>query len=81
MMSIDDYIDNIFWYDRNNEKSMKYNICALFKIYKLVVFDILVKVKKEICEMPLNKSFQNHITLIITCWNNQLNTKISYENS
>ena len=81
MMSIDDYINNIFWYDRNNEKCIKHNICALIKIYKLVIFDILVKVKKEICEMPLNKSFQNHITLIITCWNNQLNTKISYENS
>jgi hypothetical protein len=81
MMSIDEYIFNVFWYDNKNDKNMKNNICELYKLYKLFIYDIIVKIKIEIENIPLNKSFQNHMTYIITCWNNQLNTKINYENS
>lgn len=80
-ISINDYINNVFWYDLIDVKEVKYNFKILFDRYKKYIYDLLVNLKIEIDNIPLNKCFQNHLMMVISCATNDLNTKIAYHSN
>ena len=49
-------------------------------IYKDSIYYILEDLINEICYLPINRYYQNNISLVISCATNHLNTKIGYEN-
>jgi hypothetical protein len=83
-ISINDYIDNIIWFDNansNEEKKIEYNLFVLLEKYKTYLYSILEKLKLEILNIPLNHYFQNHIMCVIGCAENKLNTKVAYNSN
>ena len=83
-MNINQFIDDVIWHiphKYNEDKKIEFNLCILMGKYKKYLFNILEKLKLEIYDIPYNKYFQNHIMCIISCANNELNTKISYRNT
>lgn len=81
-LSIDEYINNIFWYDFDKSKIEKIlsNIKAIDYNYNNFGFKILDTLKTEIINIPLNKNFQNFLTFLLGIWEDELNTKIYYYN-
>jgi hypothetical protein len=80
-ISINDFIDNVIWFDfKDDYKNDKliHNLTVLWERYKLYVFKILDKLKKEIINLPLAKYFQNHSMFVMGIFEQRLNTKISY---
>ena len=80
MITINDYINNIYWYnfDKKYQNEIIYNINAIFNNYKLFGFKILDKLKIEAIHIPLNKYFQNHLMFVMGQYQNEINTKIKY---
>ena len=81
LISINDFIDNVIWFDfKDDYKNDKliHNLTVLWERYKLYVFKILDKLKKEIINLPLAKYFQNHSMFVMGIFEQRLNTKISY---
>ena len=81
-LSINEYINNVIWYDFNREHSDKIisNIKALDYNYRNFGFKILDTLKTEIINLPINKNFQNFLTFLVGVWEDELNTKINYSN-
>lgn len=79
-LSIDEYINNIIWYDLNNEHIdiLLKNIKAFYHNYINFGFLILDKLKNELILLPKNKNFQNFLTFLLGIYENDLNTKIDY---
>lgn len=81
-LSIDEYINNVFWFDfdKSNIEKIISNIKAIDFNYKNFGFKILDMLKKEIINIPTNKNFQNFLTFVLGIWEDELNTKIDYNN-
>ena len=79
-LSINQYINNIIWYNLlpENIESIKKNIMFLDINYNLFGFTILDKLKTELIEIPVNKYFQNFLSFSMGIYMNELNTKIDY---
>ena len=79
-LTIDEYINNVFWYnfDENHINKIIYNFKSLGRNYKLFGFVILDKLKTELVNIPTNKNFQNFLTFLVGVWEDELNTKIDY---
>jgi hypothetical protein len=77
-VSIDQYINNIYWYDFDDNSNSKYNLELLFDRYKYSVFSILDKLKNEVMNLPLNKIFQNHLMFVMGVYETRLNTLINF---
>lgn len=83
-MNINDYINNLIWYNPskcNEDKKIEFNLFVLIEKYKKYLFAILEKLKLEIYDIPLNHYFQNHIMCVISCATNDLSTKIAYNSN
>lgn len=81
-LSIDEYINNVFWYDfdKSNIEKIISNIRAIDANYRNFGFKILDILKTEIINIPTNKNFQNFLTFLLGIWEDELNTKIDYYN-
>lgn len=81
-LTIDEFINNIFWYDfdKNNIDKILSNVISIDYNYRQFGFMILDMLKKEIVNIPLNKNFQNFLTFLMGIWEDELNTKIDYYN-
>jgi hypothetical protein len=81
-ISIDNYINNIIWYNNNCEyiDIIKYNINAIDENYKNFGFNLLNGLKTEIIDIPLNPWFQNYLVFVLGIFVNDLSTKINYGN-
>jgi len=81
-LSIDEYINNVFWYDfdKSNIEKIISNIRAIDANYRNFGFKILDTLKTEIINIPTNKNFQNFLTFLLGIWEDELNTKIDYYN-
>ena len=82
-INIDDYIKNIIWFDYDDNfisKEILFNIEILFKKYTKYIYNIINDIVMEVKNLPLNRYYQNNISLVISCATNNLNTKINYEN-
>ena len=77
-VSIDEYINNIYWYDFDDNSNSRYNLELLFDRYKYSIFDILDKLKNEVINLPLNKIFQNHLMFVMGVYETKLNTLINF---
>ena len=77
-VSIDEYINNIYWYDLVDNSNSKYNLELLFERYKYSIFNILDKLKNEVMNLPLNKIFQNHLMFVMGVYETKLNTLINF---
>ena len=79
-LSIDEYINNVIWFDFNKENKNKIisNIRAFDFNYRNFGFKILDTLKTEIVNLPVNKNFQNFLTFLVGVWEDELNTKINY---
>ena len=79
-LNIDEFIDNVIWYDYNETQSEKIisNIKAFDFNYKNFGFKILDILKTEIINIPTNRNFQNFLTFLLGIWEDELNTKIDY---
>ncbi len=77
-VTIDEYINNIYWYDFEKNNNSIYNLELLFNRYKYFVFNILDKLKNEIINLPLNKYFQNHMMFVMGIYETRLNTLIKF---
>jgi hypothetical protein len=78
IVSIDEYINNIYWYDFDDNSNSKYNLELLFDRYKYSIFNILDKLKNEVINLPLNKIFQNHLMFVMGVYETKLNTLINF---
>ena len=81
-LSIDEYLNNVFWYDfdKSNIEKIFANILAIDYNYKNFGFKILDMLKTEIINIPVNKNFQNFLSFLLGIWEDELNTKIDYYN-
>jgi len=83
-INIDNFLNNVLWfnYEKNNNLNPEilHNFEILFNIYKDSIYYILEDLINEICYLPINRYYQNNISLVISCATNHLNTKIGYEN-
>ena len=77
-VSIDEYINNIYWYDFDDNSNSRYNLELLFDRYKYSIFNILDKLKNEVMNLPLNKIFQNHLMFVMGVYETKLNTLINF---
>ena len=77
-VSIDQYINNIYWYDLDDNSNSRYNLELLFNRYKYSIFNILDKLKNEVMNLPLNKIFQNHLMFVMGVYETKLNTLINF---
>jgi hypothetical protein len=77
-VSINEYINNIYWYNLEDNNSSKYNLELLFNRYKYSIFNILDKLKNEVTNLPLNKIFQNHLMFVMGVYETKLNTLINF---
>lgn len=78
-LSIDEYINNIIWYSNDCDNiNVNKNILSLNYNYEHFGFNILDKLKQEIINLPASKIFQNYLTFVMGQYNNELNTKIDY---
>jgi hypothetical protein len=77
-VSIDEYINNIYWYDFDDNSNSRYNLEILFNRYKYSIFNILDKLKNEVINLPLNKIFQNHSMFVMGVYETKLNTLINF---
>lgn len=79
-LTIDEYINNVLWYDLNFDYKNKIfdNIRAFGYNYANFGFEILDSLKQEIVDLPINKNFQNFLTFVVGIWEDELNTKIDY---
>lgn len=79
-LNIDEYINNIIWFDFDDTEIDKIiaNIKAFDYNYKSFGFTIIDALKKEIVNIPTNKNFQNFLTFLLGIWEDELNTKIDY---
>ena len=79
-LSIDEYLNNIIWFDFNEEYIDKIlnNIFVLDSNYRNFGFKILDLLKNEIVNIPINKNFQNFLTFLVGVWEDELSTKINY---
>lgn len=82
-VSIDQYINNVFWYDSNPDELeyIKYNLESFSNNYVEFGFNILDQLKIELINLPANKFFQNYLTFVMGRYTNELNTKVDYNNS
>ena len=80
-VDIDEYLNNIIWYDLNKKcvQNIIYNLEAILNNYRLFGFKILDKLKVEIINIPLNPYFQNNLTFVMGQYTNELNTKIDFD--
>lgn len=81
-LSIDEFINNIFWFDLNIEyiDLIHHNIKMFDFNYKNFGFEILDKLKTEITNIPTNRNFQNFLSFLVGVWEDELNTKKDYRN-
>ena len=81
-LSIDEYINNVFWYDfdKSNIEKIISNVKSIDHNYRNFGFKILDILKTEIINIPTNKNFQNFLTFVLGIWEDELNTKIDYYN-
>jgi hypothetical protein len=81
-LSIDEYLNNVFWFDINTEfiKIIHENIESINFNYINFGFQILDKLKTELINIPINKNFQNFLTFVVGIWEDELNTKVDYRN-
>ena len=77
-VSIDEYINNIYWYNLEDNNNSKYNLELLFNRYKYSIFNILDKLKNEVTNLPLNRIFQNHLMFVMGVYETKLNTLINF---
>jgi len=77
-VSIEQYINNIYWYDYDDNSNSRYNLEILFDRYKYSIFSILDKLKDEVMNLPLNKIFQNHLMFVMGVYETRLNTLINF---
>jgi len=77
-VTIDEYINNIYWYNLEKNNKSLYNLELLFNRYKYFVFNILDKLKNEIINLPLNKYFQNHLMFVMGVYETKMNTLINF---
>lgn len=73
MISIDDFINNTIFTCNSN-----HNIICLYNNYLQFGHNVLVSLKNEISNLPLNKFFQNHIMFVMGVSENELNTQVKY---
>ncbi len=79
-LSIDEFLNNVIWFDFANNESITHNMMALDHNYRNFGFKILDMLKTEIINIPVNKNFQNFLTFLVGVWEDELNTKIDYTN-
>lgn len=81
-LSVDEYLNNVFWYDLSTDHIDKIhqNIKSFDYNYKNFGFEILDKLKTELTNLPVNKNFQNFLTFLVGVWEDELNTKVDYRN-
>lgn len=79
-LTIDEYINNVIWFDFNQEYTDKIisNLKAFDYNYRNFGFKILDMLKTELINIPVNKNFQNFLTFLVGVWEDELNTKIDY---
>jgi len=79
-ISIDNFINNIFWFNKNLEfkENILFNLQSIINNYKSFVFTALDRLKVELLELPINPYFQNHLTFVMGMYTNELNTKIDF---
>lgn len=80
-INIDQFINSVFWFNKDFTKYKKeilHNINALDSNYRSFGFNILDTFKTELVNLPLNKLYQNTISLTLSAYKNDLNTKIDY---
>lgn len=82
-VTIEQYINNIFWYDSDPSQIeyIKYNLESFTNNYKNFGFNILDQLKTELVNLPANKLFQNYLTFVMGLYTNELNTKVDFTNS
>lgn len=83
-LTIDEYLNNIIWFDTNtnsdNLNQIIHNIKSFEFNYRNFGFQILDKLKTELINIPTNKNFQNFLTFLVGVWEDELNTKVDYRN-
>lgn len=83
-VNINDFINNVIWFDCIKNNSINNETLQNLEIinieYKKNIHNILNNLILEIHNLPLNRYYQNNISLVISCATNNLNTKINYEN-
>lgn len=80
-INIDQFIDSVIWFNRDFSKYKKeilHNINALDTNYRNFGFTVLDILKGELVNLPINKLYQNTISLTLSAYKNDLNTKIDY---
>lgn len=78
-ITIDQYLNNVLWWDRDLT-NINYitNLQEFYNYYVSDLFVIFHKLKQEYINLPLHKSIQCHIMLVLGIWENELSTRINY---
>lgn len=79
-LTIDEYLNNVIWYDFVNKDAIINNMRSFDFNYRDFGFKILDMLKTEITNIPVNRNFQNFLTFLVGVWEDELNTKIDYTN-
>lgn len=78
-ININEFINNVIWFNFNNNEHFIYNLECIINNYKIFGFKVLNKLKIEAINIPLNSYFQNNLTFVLGQYTNELNTKIDFE--